>query len=56
MTSFIFMLPTQGFWDSSLLVLRQEIDGPQAEQLKFLPCGQKLHNSRSERGGWAPPR
>ncbi|XP_032492536.1 cryptic protein-like [Phocoena sinus] len=44
-----------GFWNSSLLVLRQEIDGPQAEQLKSLPCGQKLHNSRSKREGWAPP-
>ena len=26
--------------------LRQEIDGPQAEQIEFVPCVQKLHNSR----------
>ena len=25
-----------------LVLLRQEVDGPQAEQLKFLPCGQIL--------------
>jgi len=25
---------------------KQEIDGPQAKQLEFIPCGQKLHNSR----------
>ena len=31
--------------------LRQETDGPQAEQ--FLPCGQKLHNSRNAtKAGW----
>ena len=28
------------------MALRQEIDGPQAKQLEFIPCGQKLHNSR----------
>ena len=30
------------------LILRQEIDGPQAEQLEFVPCGQILQNSRRE--------
>ena len=28
---------------------RQEIDGPQAEQLDFVPCGQIFQNSKSER-------
>ena len=32
----------------SALQLRQEIDGPQAEQLEFVPCGQILQNSRRE--------
>ena len=28
--------------------LRQEVDGPpQGEQLEFVPCGQKLDNSRN---------
>ena len=31
--------------------IEEQIDGPQGEQLGFVPCGQKLHNSRSERGG-----
>ena len=30
------------------LGVRQEINGPQAEQLKFIPCGQILQNSRRE--------
>ena len=30
------------------LELRQEIDGPQAEQLKFVPCGQLLHDEDEE--------
>ena len=28
---------------------RQEIDGPQAEQLDFVPCGQIFQNTKSER-------
>ena len=33
-----------------ILTLRQEIDGPQAEQPEFLPCRQIVQNSRSQRG------
>ena len=34
-----------------LVILRQDIGGPQGEQ--FLPCGQKLHNSRNSiKAGW----
>ena len=35
--------------------LRQEIDGPQAEQLEFLPHGHKLQKSRSEWGAKSWP-
>ena len=31
-------------------MLKQEIDGPQSEQLEFLPCGQILQNSWNKRG------
>ena len=30
------------------LILRQEIDGPQAEQLEFVPCGQILQDEAEE--------
>ena len=30
------------------LVLRQEIDGPRAEQLEFVPCGQILQDEEEE--------
>ena len=30
------------------IIVRQEIDGPQSEQLEFVPCGQILQNGRRE--------
>ena len=39
--------------------LRQEIDGTQAEELKFCPCRLIFQDENSktiERGGWALPR
>ena len=35
--------------------LRQEIDGPQCEELEFVPYGQILQNSGSERGAESCP-
>ena len=32
-----------------VLLLRQEIDGPQAEQLEFVPCGQILQDEEKEK-------
>ena len=40
------------------IVLRQKIDGPQAEQLKFVPCGQIFQDEDNSRRiiGVAEPR
>ena len=31
------------------MIMRQELDGPQAEQLEFVPCGQILQDEDSSR-------
>lgn len=41
-------IPLEGY--TRKLVVKQEMDGPQAEQPEFVPCGQIHPNSRSERG------
>ena len=40
------------------MLMRQEIDGPQAEQLEFVPCGQILQGRDNSRRliGEAEPR
>ena len=35
---------------------RQEIDGPQAEHLEFVPCGQILWNTRRQESGPCPDK
>ena len=42
-----FVSEPQCVWKS---VVGQEIGGPQAEQLEFVPCEQIIQNSRSDRG------